>query len=44
MICLVVFYDFACFETNMWIEESSLEARRILPDKDTPTLVKLHQE
>ena len=27
--------------TNMWMEESSLDASRILPDRETPTLVKL---
>jgi hypothetical protein len=25
----------------MWIAESSLEAKRILPERETPTLVKL---
>ena len=27
----------------MWMEESSLDASRILPERDTPTLVKLGQ-
>ena len=30
-------------ETNMWMDESSLDARRILPDRETPTLVKLQR-
>ena len=38
-VCLYL----CCLEsgTNMWMEESSLDASRILPDRETPTLVKL---